>query len=419
MHYVPACFRAMVNPTSTELQPIERLLLGASVTVSSGPDISAWEEMASRISDWEMFVIRADAAHLSPLLSKSLANLPDGTVSSAVLKRLAASYLSVLRDNVRMYALFEELVGAWGTAGIEMIPLKGIFLAESVYGDIGLRHLSDIDLLVHPADLETILETSAVLGWQVKEMRHHSTYFKTEFGSHHPFKLLKDGTVVELHVHIHGPGREFAVNIEDYWQRSAPGTLSGCAILQLDATDMLQHLCLHLYKHLQAMELKMSSFCDIRELMRQHPMTDWDALMERSSRYGIDRPVGAVLFLCREFWGCDVPDAVVEHVPPAERNRCAAQFLTLFTQGRLEQDERWGLALNQRMSALKAAPGLNSKLTFLKGYALPDRPYLEQRYGTGPLALLRMAHLLGLLAKTVRVVRKAISSKFKQAASAA
>ena len=397
----------MRNTAATELDPIEQLLLKASVTKVYGPDIAALENLVSRIHDWEMFVSRADSAHLSPLLSKSLAGLADGIIPSIVLKRLTASYHAVLLANVRMYSLFEELVHACEIAGIEVIPLKGIHLAEKVYGDIGLRHLSDIDILVRPSDMETIKETASLLGWKVKEMHHHSTYFKTKFGSHHPFKLLKGNTVVELHVHVHGPGSEFTVNIDDYWHHTTSSRLSGCAIRQLEATDMLQHLCLHLYKHLQAMELKMSSFCDIRELLRQQTAMDWDVLMKRSCQYGIDWHVGAVLFLCREFWGCDVPDAVLKHVPTSECERCTTQFLTLFIRGRLRQDERGELALAQRLYALKAAPNLKGKLRFIQGYVMPNRAYLEQCYGNGhSLLLLRASHLWSLTAKTLRVVAR-------------
>lgn len=402
----------MENSAATEHDPIEQLLLKASVIRVSAPDIAVWEHLASRIYDWDMFVSRADAAHLSPLLSKTLAGLADGVVPRQVLKRLTASYHAVLLANVRMYSLFEELVGAWGAVGIEVIPLKGIHLAEKVFGDIGLRHLSDMDLLVRPTDLQTIIEKSSLLGWKVKEMHHHSTYFKAEFGSYHPFKLLKGGTVVELHVHVHGPGSAFAINIDDYWQRATPGRLSGCDIHQLEATDMLQHLCLHLYKHLQAMELKMSSFCDIRELLRQQPLMDWDVLMERSSRYGIDRHVGAVLFLCREFWGCDVPDVVLKHVPTSDCERCATQFQTLFTHGRLEQDDKWKLKMGHKMSALRAVPGLKGKLSFLQGYVLPGRAYLEQRYGSGhSLLLLRVGHVWSMTAKTLRVMARRFTGR--------
>ncbi len=396
-----------INKTGKLSEPLAELLLRASVTKASDADVVHWEELAQGINDWELFTRKAYGAHLSPLLSKSLLLLNEGVVPDHVLARLASAHLTVLRQNIRLYAHFEELVTGWSEHGIEVIPLKGIFLAERVYGDIGLRHLSDMDLLVRPVDVNTILETATNLGWQVKEIQHHSAFFQTEFGSHHPFKLLKDGTVVELHVHVHGPGVGFAVNIEDLWHRSLPGTLSGCAIRQLDSTDMLQHLCMHLYKHLQAMELKMSSFCDIRELLRKQPMTDWDALMERSALYGIDRQVGVVLFLCCEFWGCNVPDAVLRHIPVTERERCAAQFFTLFKHGRPEQEERWGLALRKRLAALRATAGVKGKLNFIQGYVLPQRPYLEELYGSNhALPVLRATHVLMLTKKTLHALAR-------------
>lgn len=72
---------------------------------------------------------------------------------------------AAVRDN-RARALLAEawtrkLVGALEAAGITALPLKGYVLGQSLYGDTGLREVSDIDLLVAPSDLDAACDLLA------------------------------------------------------------------------------------------------------------------------------------------------------------------------------------------------------------------------------------------------------------------
>jgi hypothetical protein len=51
-------------------------------------------------------------------------------------------------------------------AGIDVIVLKGAFLAELVYRNIGLRAIGDIDLLVKKEDLGKVKRVLIQLGYQ-------------------------------------------------------------------------------------------------------------------------------------------------------------------------------------------------------------------------------------------------------------
>ncbi len=49
--------------------------------------------------------------------------------------------------------------------GIEVMPYKGVALAEMAYGDIALRHAGDIDLLIRPQDFPRIRDAVRELGY--------------------------------------------------------------------------------------------------------------------------------------------------------------------------------------------------------------------------------------------------------------
>ena len=67
--------------------------------------------------------------------------------------------------NMRYYGDLRRLLSALKPEGIPLILLKGIFLAEAVYGDMGLREMSDIDVLARPADLARIAGILTGMGY--------------------------------------------------------------------------------------------------------------------------------------------------------------------------------------------------------------------------------------------------------------
>jgi len=50
---------------------------------------------------------------------------------------------------------------------IPVIALKGLFLLENTYKDVGARSMSDLDILVHREDLNRTVEILQGLGYQL------------------------------------------------------------------------------------------------------------------------------------------------------------------------------------------------------------------------------------------------------------
>jgi hypothetical protein len=391
----------------------EQLLLEASTMSHDAEDAVRWANLAEQVQDWQHFVQRADAAHLSPLLHRGLASLPHGSIPDDVKAHLHRSYNAVLARNILLYADLQSLCTIWEAEGIRIIPLKGIYLAEKVFGDIGVRHLSDLDLLVRQEELERCVAAASAHGWTVHRIKHHSAHFEERFGTYHPYKLIKGGTVAEMHVHIHRAGTSPAVRIEDFWQRSSAGVLSSSDIRELDPMDMLLHLCLHLHKHLMSTELKIVSFCDIREFIALHSPLDWDALLQHAKGYSAEQQVAEVLHLCNTFWECTIPEALTECLSQSKRSEVAHIFVRFFKDGALSLGDRQQMALKGRVTSFRKEEGTKGKLLFLRDYLFPEKDFLQQRHGTGPLVLLRTAHLLGLLGKTVRVASNAVKHRLR------
>jgi hypothetical protein len=389
---------------SEKLDAIDLLLLEASRLHLDTEQRAAVGALIAQVSDWDSFTQRALTTHLAPMLFRTLSGWRGEGVPDGTLARLEGSYNKVLMTNIRLYALLSEMLQAWSMAGIEVIPLKGIYLAEKVYGDIGLRHLSDIDLLVRDQDVGRCTEIAIALGWDVRTVLHQSESLDRNFGTAHPVKFLRDGAVIELHVHIHSRGRSYHVDIADYWAMSSDSELHGCNVRQLHTAHLAQHLCIHLYKHLVAVDLKISSFCDVREVLAIGlSAEDWQLLHASGLHYNVWREVQTVLWLGSNYWSMDVPRNLLDDLTDADARKATALFMPFFRAGNIDEATRLQRNWAGNLERLGASEGVGGKMRYLQSYLFPSKDYLRQRYGHGSvMPMLRVYHPVLLLLKGMR-----------------
>ena len=60
----------------------------------------------------------------------------------------AQVYLASAHRNLRLFGELRQILRAFNAAGLSVIPLKGACLAEMIYGNIALRPMVDVDLLL-------------------------------------------------------------------------------------------------------------------------------------------------------------------------------------------------------------------------------------------------------------------------------
>ncbi len=105
---------------------------------------------ANGARDWEALIRLAAEQGVAPLLAVRTRNL---RLPVPVRERLESIYsLNSLR-NLRLAAEESRISAALTGAALRHWPLKGPGLSERLYGDIGVRQISDLDLLVEPASL--------------------------------------------------------------------------------------------------------------------------------------------------------------------------------------------------------------------------------------------------------------------------
>jgi len=151
-----------------------------------------------------------------------------------------------------------------------MIALKGIYLSEWLYQDIGLRQFSDIDLLVKEEDGEKCLKLLESIGYNKHDSGKLSEFVNKQFDMVHYEPRIQAGVSIEIHIKLHAKTEQYHVIVSDLWKNAIPANLNGITIQALNANDLLIHLCLHLDKHFKVGHVQFTCFNDITNLLEKY-----------------------------------------------------------------------------------------------------------------------------------------------------
>ena len=108
--------------------------------------------------------------------------------------------------------LTSELCSSLEDSGIEVMPLKGVSMAERIYGDSGLRSTqSDIDLLVRPDDLQNAVTALTARGCQVLD----NVDWGNGLPHYHSSLVIAEPVTarIELHWRLHWYEQRFATGM--------------------------------------------------------------------------------------------------------------------------------------------------------------------------------------------------------------
>jgi hypothetical protein len=178
----------------------------------------------------------AEQQNVLPFVSAQL-NASAGELPEAVRTRLAKSQRDAAVAAFFWSAELRGLLRTFGAAGIALMPLKGPWLAQRVYGGVALRRCRDLDLLVRKTDLAAAEELLRSIG-----------FTPNGWGDdyHRPWRRGSCG--VELHFHVENPVA-IDFGLEEAWGSARQASFGGEPAWQMTAADEVLFLALHGVRH--------------------------------------------------------------------------------------------------------------------------------------------------------------------------
>ena len=282
------------------------LCLAARTSLEGGARERLAAVVASGI-DWERLWALAHLHEVVPLVSTTVPLAAGDAVPAAWRARVTKRRHVTLGANARLAQVLLATLRALGAAGIEAMPVKGLVVAEQLYGDIGARPCADLDVLVRPTDMPA---ARAVLRGEGFAQRAEPRYKALVHQFHDPAWQLgrgSDAIRLELHWALWADS-ERRMGTDGLWQRAVDATLQRRSIRSLAPEDMLLHLAIHRTRS----DLLLRWVADVAELLRrQGASLDWDAYLERAGQAGGRTASAVILALARDLLDAPVPEPVM------------------------------------------------------------------------------------------------------------
>ena len=242
-----------------------RFLLRACGPTDGGEGAQA---AARKDPDWERIAQRAVGEKVFPLVHRYLAT--EGLAHVAEGRLGAAARLNA-RRSFYMSGVLLKVLGALRDNGILAVPLKGPVLAESLYGDAGLRAFSDLDILVDSGEGYRSIRVLEALGY-VPEVALCEEAFPGYARSEDNLTLRAGGVKVEVHWELSGRSLSRPYTLETLRHRLVEATVLGRPVPGLSAEDLMVYLALHGSRHRWA---NLDQVLSVAGIPRRYPSLDW------------------------------------------------------------------------------------------------------------------------------------------------
>jgi hypothetical protein len=188
---------------------------------------------APRSTDWRVLEALAETHGVLPLVHRALTATGADTPDDHFQRAVSNSQLSTETLAVEL----EQLLASFAQHGIDVIPLKGPVLAETLYGNIAMRPCEDLDLLVRVRDFGRAEKVLTDAGWVAPSPADE---FERQF--------LRNDIMVELHFGMASP-RSFPFDLDGAWSRAQKSSFRGLPLVAMSEIDRALYLLLHGLKH--------------------------------------------------------------------------------------------------------------------------------------------------------------------------
>ncbi len=363
---------------------------------------------------WEDLLLDAATFGIQPLLRRHLETPRFRALAPApVLETLDQAYVRISLKSLQMHGALRRILLAFNTASVQAIPLKGAHLGPSLYGDLALRPMTDIDLLVRAGDRKAAWDQLIALGFR-SNLDNPSDKFNSTVDEavslqvgHLPALYLDRVCRVELHLNILAenlpPGGDL---MGDIWARRIPVTFGEIQAWGLSPEHELLYLCAHLHRHVKAGDAAtLLWLCDIHEYLRKYGATlDWKTLDRLAAGRGLTEAVADVLGLLEAHWRTPLP--------PGRVTAPGIDLDDFLATGRVDPvrklENAFGAFMWKRLDGVRLAQGPRAKAVYLLGLVFPSRERMAVKYGKrGTMAMVPF-YVLHPFLQTGRAIRSLV-----------
>ena len=359
------------------LQSEDKLIL-SSVKINLCPsELEQLNCLIKLIQDWDYLITTIIERGIGPLFYKKLPFLTNSSlIPETVKNKLQQAYYKTFSRSTILYEHFRRIAEAFYLQDVPVITLKGIYLSEWLYQDIGLRQFSDIDLLVKEKEGEKCLRILSDLGYKPSEISLSESVL-SKFELIHYSAMILDGVSVEIHIKLHSDTEKYNLLVPELWKNAVLTTINGINVFTLNTYDLLIHLCLHLDKHFQTGHVQFTCFNDITNLLERVSYTlNWTKFTESCKLYKCEEIVFKYIVMNHNYMQASVPADIIQKYTFLLTKEDEHLFISYLKSIEIESKIKRSLHFDY----LKNNKKNSDKIKYILGVLFPSRAFMIQKY---------------------------------------
>ncbi len=360
------------------LRPEELIILLAADICPKQKVLDEIDALLLKVTDWEFFTSLAIDKASSPLILKKIPLLANAnTIPGSVLNKLTQASLKTLSRNMVLTEHFRQIIIAFSDIGIPVIALKGSYLSDWLYQDLGLRQFSDLDLLVPEHDGLRAVEELRKMGYngEINNPLHLSEMTQNHLGIVHYMPMHKNGVSVEIHIRITGKNETYNVDLEGMRKRAMLLNLHGVEAYGFYPNDLLMHLCLHLDKHFVTGHVQFTCFYDLTNMLNHKTEElNWERFESECISGKAISSIFKYLLLVNKYMNAFLPEEIIRKYSYCLKPSHERMFLKILKG----QQEKYAL-----ISDFKSLRGFDNPfhlLQFVTERVFPSKSFMIYRY---------------------------------------
>jgi len=274
--------------------------LDDAIARALGPDAARAARAVTDADLWEHVAQRAWQTGMGGLLHQAL-QAARVVIPASAARQLEADREHVAAANRQRLERVLPITDAFASTDIDCRCLKGAALLATLYDDISLRPMTDVDLLIRPGDAARAERILLQNGWRpgadlVRPDFYPRFHYEREY-----IPVEGPPARIDLHVRPFRPLR-YAATVPDtaFWSRPQRAALGGVTITIPDPEAMFIHLAVHAACHgADALRWLYDVHCWAE---RHRTRIGVGRLVERCIEWGLAWPMRRALnAVCRRF----------------------------------------------------------------------------------------------------------------------
>jgi len=364
--------------TGLDLKNEELLLCSLCRLTFDNEQSEIIKDLTQKTSIWSNFLSLARNHGISALVYSNMSRLGlTDQVPPEIMNNLWNSYMMNLARNSGFTAKMTGVLNLLNNRNIKTVILKGLALELSVYGNSGLRQMTDVDILVSHEDSLKARQILVENGFVSKPLK--SVFYKPllNYSGKHLPTLTGEGFSLEIHSDLFGYKKSYLTRM--LYDESIETDINGEKVFIPDPMMFFLYLIKHLWLHEMNNESQLRLYTDLVVLIEKHRdeifKTDLTVLSEKG---GLNEILASRLRPLRDILDISFPDHINRLIDLWSAQDSNEKFIFFLKSPKDNPSSDKAKLYRYHLSEI---PGFHRKLLFVAGDLLPTIEFMKNRYG--------------------------------------